>query len=96
MKQTINVNDFINAFRTYGRMDNFSVPGLKVLFEYLEGLEEDTGEEMELDVISLCCDYFEERIESVLKEREMENLDELRDHTTVLEVDEETIIYQAF
>jgi hypothetical protein len=30
-----------------------------LLFDYLEQYEEDTGQEIELDVISLCCDYSE-------------------------------------
>ena len=33
--------------------------GLNALFEHLEQIEEDTGEEMELDVITLCCDFSE-------------------------------------
>ncbi len=59
MKQTINVNDFRDAFTEYGRNDNFSYDGLRALFDYLEDYEEDTGEEMELDVVALCCDFTE-------------------------------------
>jgi len=35
------------------RKTNFSYEGLEILFEYLEELEESTGEEIELDVIAL-------------------------------------------
>ena len=59
MKQTINSYDFMDAFRTHGRQGQFSNDGLRALFEYLEQIEEDTGEEMELDVITLCCDFSE-------------------------------------
>ncbi len=59
MKQTINVNDFRDAFTEYGRNDNFSYDGLRALFDYLEDYEEDTGEELDLDVIALCCDFTE-------------------------------------
>ena len=59
MKQTVSLNDFRDAFRAYDRLDNFSYDGLGALFEYLEELEEDTGEEMELDVIAICCDFSE-------------------------------------
>ena len=59
MKQTVNFTDFVDAFRTHNRMDQFSYDGLKALFEHLEQYEEDTGEEMELDVIALCCDFSE-------------------------------------
>tara|TARA_R110000744_G_scaffold327413_1_gene433123 strand:+ start:239 stop:520 length:282 start_codon:yes stop_codon:yes gene_type:complete len=50
--------DFERAFKRYER-ENFSYDGLKALFEYLEEYEEGTGEEIELDVIALCCEYAE-------------------------------------
>tara|TARA_R110001632_G_scaffold94509_1_gene200483 strand:- start:150 stop:455 length:306 start_codon:yes stop_codon:yes gene_type:complete len=59
MKQTINIYDFENAFRQHRREDQFSYKGLRALFKMLESYEEDTGEEIELDVISLCCEYTE-------------------------------------
>ena len=59
MKQTINFYDFSDAFRKAGRTNNFTYEGQRALFEYLEGYEEDTGEEIELDVIALCCEYAE-------------------------------------
>ena len=59
MKQTINSCDFVDAFRAHGRQNQFSYDGLRALFEYLEEMEDGMGEEMELDVIALCCDYSE-------------------------------------
>ena len=59
MKQTIDVHDFRDAFGACNRADNFSYEGLGALFDYLEQLEEDIGEEMELDVIAICCDFTE-------------------------------------
>ena len=58
MKQSITMYDFERAFKRYER-ENFSYDGLKALFEYLEEYEEGTGEEIELDVIALCCEYAE-------------------------------------
>ena len=69
MKQTINVHDFREAFRVYGRNETFTYEGLGALFDYIEELEEDIGEEIELDVIALCCDY-----------SEWESLDEFNDY----------------
>ena len=43
-----------------GRGEQFTYEGLEQLFEHLEQLEADTGEELELDVIALCCDYSED------------------------------------
>ena len=65
MKQTINFNDFRDAFRAFDRMENFSYEGARVLFDYLAQIEEDTGEEIELDVIALCCDYSEATWEEI-------------------------------
>ena len=59
MKKTINIYDFREAFRKAGRGDQFTYDGLTALFEYIEDYEEGTGEEIELDVIGLCCEYTE-------------------------------------
>jgi len=59
MKKTVDVDDFIKEFKDYNREDNFSPSGLRLLFDYLEYLEEDIGEEIELDVIGFCCDFNE-------------------------------------
>ena len=100
MKQRVNFSTFESAFRDYNRLDNFPT-GLRELFKYLEEYEESTGEDLELDVIVLCCDYHEEKLSVVLKEYSLKSLEELRDHTQVIMVDSEddedpTIIYQGF
>lgn len=65
MKTTVSLYDFREAFRTMGRAEQFSYEGLEVLFDYLEQYEDDTGEELELDVIALCCDFYEDTVESI-------------------------------
>lgn len=57
--QTINFADFRNAFRSHNRMDQFSYEGARILFDWLEQITEETGEDLELDVIALCCDFAE-------------------------------------
>jgi len=59
MKKTISAYDFTQAFTDMNRSNNFSYGGLKALFNYFEEYEEDTGEEVELDVIAICCEYTE-------------------------------------
>ena len=59
MKTTVNFYDFRRAFEQC-RPENFSNAGLVALFDYLKAFEDDTGEEVELDVIGFCCDYSEE------------------------------------
>lgn len=57
MKQSINFSQFVDAFHAYNRYDQFGYQALRVIFDYLEEYEDSTGEEVELDVIAICCDY---------------------------------------
>jgi hypothetical protein len=59
MKQNVNKLAFHDAFVACGRGDQFSYKGRAALFDYLTELEDDCGQEIELDVIALCCDYSE-------------------------------------
>ena len=59
MKQTVDRQTFQVSFMNL-RPKNFSFDGLDVLFSYLENLETETNEELELDVIAFCCDYAED------------------------------------
>ena len=66
MYQTVNtVSTFRDEFRACGRADQFSYEALGLLFDYLEAFEMDTGEEIELDVISICCDFSEDSPENI-------------------------------
>ena len=58
MKQNVSITNFIDAFEKM-RPSNFTYEGLECLYNYLIDYEQDTGEEIELDVIALCCDYSE-------------------------------------
>lgn len=60
MKTTVSKYDFERAFVDAGRKDNFSHEALGLLFDYFEQYEEDSGSEVELDVIALCCEYSED------------------------------------
>jgi hypothetical protein len=60
MKKTINKTDFVSAFNksdTY--KNNFTHEGLHTLYDFLIETEESTGEEMELDIVALCCEFCE-------------------------------------
>lgn len=58
--QTINtIYQFEATFKEAGRGDQFSWEGLKALFAWLEEYSEATGENVDLDVVALCCDYTE-------------------------------------
>jgi len=66
MKQTIGFSEFQDAFKQI-RPNNFSLQGLGVLWDYLEGYEIDSGMEIEFDVIALCCDFSEDGWENIAK-----------------------------
>lgn len=59
MYQQITFSTFCDAFHRAGRNNQFSYEAKQALFDYIEELEQDTGEQQELDVIALCCEYAE-------------------------------------
>jgi hypothetical protein len=59
MKTTVSIYDFRQAFHDAGRANQFTYDGLRVLYEWIEQLDEDTGSETELDVIAICCEFDE-------------------------------------
>lgn len=59
MKQSVNFSTFVDAFFQSDRENQFSYNALRVIFDDLEAMEEACGEEWELDVIAICCDYAE-------------------------------------
>ena len=100
MKETINFSRFCDAFRDCSRNNNFSYDGKRALFDYLECYEEDAGEEIELDVIALCCEYTEyetlEEFHNDYDKGEYETIEDIRDHTQVIEIDDNSFIIQQF
>jgi hypothetical protein len=59
MKATVYLSDFRAAFNRAGRGDQFSYEGLELIYDYLDEYERDSGEEIELDVIAICCEWSE-------------------------------------
>ena len=96
MKQTVNRNNFHDAFRNMGRGEQFSYEALNALYDYLEEMYADGEEEYELDVVALCCEYAEDSIANVLKAYSLEDLDELRDNTQVIWEDGDDVLYVQY
>ena len=97
--QTVGFSDFYDAFQAI-RPDNFSYEGRQALFNYLEELSDDIGEDIELDVIALCCDWTEAEASEL---REMYAIPEdeyvmdwLKDQTIVLPVGEWRVVFANF
>ena len=98
MKQSINEYDFLKAFKEC-RPNNFSRAGLFALYDYLEQYEDDTGEEIELDVIALCCEYAEydnlEEFQADYSE-DYQTIGDIESDTTVIMIDDDSFIIQQF
>jgi hypothetical protein len=87
---------FIDQFRAV-RPDNFNYAGLNALYDYYEQYQEDTGEEIELDVIALCCDFCQyDSIEEVCKAYDLADREELEENTIIIDCDDESVIIQNF
>jgi hypothetical protein len=77
----------------------FSYEGTKALFEYFEQYEQDTGEQMEFDPVAIRCDFDEYENLKEIKEnyQDIETLEDLQNHTTVIEIpNSDRLIIQAF
>ena len=109
MKTTITLDMFRKAFADMNRANNFSYEALEILFDYLEELEQDTGEEYELDVIAICCDYSEDTFEGIADNydidiSECEDEEEIReavedylsDNTALVGTTDTTAVYLNF
>jgi len=68
MKITVTESMFVDYFQKAGRENNFSSEGFEVLFQFIQDYENDTGEEIELDVIALCCEYVESSYEEIVSD----------------------------
>jgi hypothetical protein len=63
-----NASQFRDEFHLCGRGTQFSYEALGLLFDYFEEL----GEDIELDVIAICCDYSEDTPESIAQYYDIE------------------------
>ena len=98
MYQSINKYDFARAFEQL-RPNNFSRAGLFALYDYLEQYEEDTDEQIELDVIAICCEYSEyESLEEFQEDYgdDYESIEDIESETTVISVDDDGFIILQF
>ena len=82
----INQSMFIDAFRNMGRETQFSYAALVALFQHMVDTEDNCGEEVELDVIALCCEFAEyEDIEEYNADyTKAETMEDIEDRTTVI------------
>lgn len=96
--QQVNFSQFCDSFSdTY--KDNFSYKGKRALYDYLDMLSEDIGDNIELDTVALCCEYTQyddfEELQGVYPD--IESMEELEERTTVIYIsDSEAFIVADF
>lgn len=91
--QELSKNDFRDAFERMDRKNQFSYEGLGVIYDYLDESDGDT----ELDVIAICCDFTEyENFEELQNNYGVEDMEELKNNTLVLHIDDERFIIQNY
>lgn len=79
MKTHVYFSDFCRRFQDHDRQDQFSLKAKRVLFDHLEHYEEETGEEIKLDVVALCCEYAELTVEEICDAYNIETNGEIED-----------------
>jgi len=98
IKQNVNFSMFLDSFSDSYK-DNFTYKGKRALFDYLEQLSEDLGEDIELDTVGLCCEYSEyENLEELQGNySDIETMEDLENHTQVIRIeDSEAFIIQNY
>ena len=76
MYQSINKSEFHSAFHRMDRGTQFSYDALDLLFNYFEEIETEEHP-IELDVISICCDYSEATYKEIANNYSIEDLEDL-------------------
>ena len=93
--KSLNKYELQNEFRAYDR-DYFSLEGYAAILEMFE----DLGNDSELDVIAICCEFNEEDEEYIRKYYDIpedeEILDYLSERTWCQELDNGNFLYQQF
>ena len=87
--QTVDSSDLYHLACKMARGDNFGYKGWRKIGDYLESLSDNLGENIEIDIIAICCEYsMAESTEEFFMERQhlhgidlptMEEWEELED-----------------
>jgi hypothetical protein len=91
-------NGFVDAFRDSSCKENFSHEALCALYDYYENW----GDDIELDVIAIACDWNELSIDEIISEYDFEAditaeelLDYLNDRAYAIKLSD-SIVFQVF
>jgi hypothetical protein len=97
--KTVSESDFIREFNAL-RPDDFSNDALSGIYNYINDVSEGTGEPTELDVLLDMCMHGFTEYESLEEVQgnywDIESLEDLRDHTTVIELPCDGLVIEDF
>ncbi len=101
MYTRISKYDFMEEFRNMDRYEEFGYSALSALFDYFEDMEQDTGVEIELDVIDICGNFTASTLKEVRDEYDLDEdvdvLEYLMDNTLlVATLPDGRVLYQSF
>ena len=103
MREYVSEYTFRNRFlKSDTYKHNFTYEGLTALFEYLEALEDDTGEQIEFDMVGICCEFsefegMEDFNQQYSHDKDGYHMDDIKDKTIVIAIpDTERFIIQDF
>jgi hypothetical protein len=108
--QTLNKHQFIDSFKSWDTYSNhFSYEGLELLYDWLEMQKAQSDEDIELDVVALCCDFTESDVTTIQHEYTLPKnvvntdldfelvMEYLQENTSIVGITEQkTIIYYNF
>ena len=98
MKKTIDFSDFVDGFQKMGRGNQFSHDGLKLIFDYLQEIDEN----MEFDMIAICCNFTESTLDDINNDFDKNfkflwyARKFLEEQTNVIGVTNDSIVYENF
>ena len=108
MHTTVTRQAFHDAFQRL-RPTQFSYAALNVIFDYFDEWEQSTGEQVELDVIAICCDVAEMTTDEFIDayrlsvdddatdERKMHEVCEhIQHHSSLIGAFDNTVIFNQF
>ena len=91
IQRITSANQFVDEFKSWPQRKNqFTTHALVALYKYYEELSDDMGEDIEIDVVGICCDWSEYKsLESYCEDygAEFDSIDNLRNETQVIEFD---------
>ena len=107
--QTLDKYSFVRAFEESSRKDQFSHEALEVIYECLEYYSHDSGEDVELDIVAVCCEWAEMTWQDVVQsygldlsfcDTDEERIDAvkeyLRDQTTSFHLSDDSFVFVSF